>query len=226
MSKIKAYFLLVFLCFLSCALEAGGGCCGKIDVGPAVMQIDILDCGLKANKMTLYGVRGDAAYVLENGYCIKPFLLGGWGEGSLYNLGLGLGRCIPFGKSWIITPSVGFTWSYVSTTIDVSSFMLSNLKQKFYGYTPYVALEALWNFAECWRLSGQVQFGWSRTKTTVVDFPTCKQNTQGPNFALLLERDLNKKWSVNIGAAYNRSLSEDKSGMKAKGAKIGVAYWF
>jgi hypothetical protein len=42
----------------------------------------------------------------------------------------------------------------------------------------------------------------------------------------MLETDINDCWSVNIGGAYNISLSHEKHGLRAYGGRLALAYWF
>lgn len=211
--------------------------CGKVEVGPTVLRVDLMDCGKRDKKMDLYGYRADACWVVTDGWCLKPTMLMAWGDGDLYTLSLAFGRCIPLcNEKIIITPSVGYSWSYLSTenTITIPTefgpYEVEGVKQKFSGTAPFLGLDVLFNLTPCWRICGSFQYGfsrsWSKLSKEGVFTHRCHTNSKGPSYGLMIERDINKKFSVNLGIGYNHAYSSDKSGLKAKGAKLGIVYWF
>ncbi|MEC7840092.1 MAG: hypothetical protein VX777_08645 [Chlamydiota bacterium] len=205
---------------------AADKCCRKLDIGPTAMRVELLECGKRSKKMDMYGVRADGCYVTSFGLNVKPTLLMGWGEGDLYALSLAMGWCVPVGESLIFTPNVGYSWSYLETTIDIPLLQLKDVENKFRATAPLAGLDVIWNFLPCWRVYGSLQYGWSRSWTKIKDISTCHLNTKGPNYGLMLERDLNRKLSANIAFGYNRALSKERHGLKAKGIKLGLVYWF
>jgi hypothetical protein len=207
--------------------------CGKIDVGPTALRVELMDCGKRHKKLDMYGYRADACWVIKDGWCVKPVMLMGWGEGSLYTLSCAFGRCIPLcDEKIIITPCFGFSWSYLTTEVDVDIPLefgggtLENIEEKFRGTSPFLGIDVLLNLTPCWRVCGSLQYGWSRSWTKLKGLHTCHSNSKGPTYGFLIERDINKKCSINLGFGYNCAYSKDKSGLKGKGAKLGFVYWF
>lgn len=207
--------------------------CGKIDVGPTALRVELMDCGKRHHKMDMYGYRLDACWIIKDGWCVKPVMLMGWGEGSLYTLSCAFGRCIPLcDEKIIITPNVGYSWSYLKTEVDITipteygPYTLENIEEKFRGTSPFIGIDVLLNLSKCWRVCGSLQYGWSRSWTKLEGIHTCHSNSKGPTYGFLIERDLNKKCSINLGFGYNCAYSKDKSGLKGKGAKLGFVYWF
>lgn len=201
-------------------------CQGKVDFAPAYVHIDILEHQKTVKRMDLLAFKADATIVINNGFCLKPTILAGTGHGAIFSGGLGIGHCIPITNRITLTPYVGCTYTHLRTTIDIPMLALKDLKERFRSISPYVSLEATIKIAEGWRICGVVQYAWSRTHTTIKHLLSDKSNAKGPNYALLLEHDLNDKWSVNIGAAYNISLTKEKHGLRGAGVKLGLARWF
>lgn len=208
--------------------------CGKLDVGPTILRVELIDCGKRHKKMDMYGYRADGCWLIKDGWCLKPMMLMGWGEGSLYTLSCAFGRCIPLcDEKIIITPNVGYSWSYLTTEVDVTlppemgSLVLKDLEEKFRGTSPFVGIDVLLNISPCWRICGSLQYGWSRSWTKIKDIGHhCHSNSKGPAYGVQIERDLNKNWSINLGLGYNCTYGKDKSGLRGKGAKLGLVYWF
>ncbi len=70
------------------------------------------------------------------------------------------------------------------------------------------------------------QYVWSRTITRIKGFKDTKSSPKGSNYSVMIESDINEKWSVNLGAAYNTSLTKEKHGLRGYGVRWGFAYWF
>lgn len=203
---------------------------GKLEVAPAFMHIDILESGRTVKRMDMWGVRADFSYFLYKGLYIKPVVLygnGGAAKGGLFSSSLGLGYCIPLEKRFLISPSVGFTYSHLWTKIDFAPLQLTHLRERFKSWAPYVAVDLYYTFTPTWRVCAGVQYAWSWTRTSIQKLvKNDKSRSQGFAYSILLEHDLNDQWSVNIGAAYNLTLTKEKHGLRGTGFKAGVVRWF
>lgn len=215
---------LLFLLFLPLSLRAD--CLGKIDVGPAYVHVDVLENQRTVKTMDLVAFKGDANFLIYKGFCIKPSVLYGSGHGSICSGGVGLGHCFPFFSDRVIlTPSIGCTWTNLKTTISLPMFALKNLKERFRSTSPYLCLELTVNLSDKWRICGLYQYAWSRTHTIIKHFVHANGHSRGPNYGLQLEYDIAKKWSINLGAAYNLTLSKEKHGLRGAGVKLGIVRW-
>jgi hypothetical protein len=267
-SSIKAHeiftvffgFLLSF--FVLSAGTAAGECCGKLDAGLAYVRVDVLESGRTVHTMDMFAVRADGAYRICLGLCAKPSFLyaKSSGDQQLITGALGFGFCVPVVKRFTITPGVGLGLGYMSAEFNKSLFIptlsASNLysfsdgitiplhiKEKFHSYSPYVFLEATYNFIENARICVNVQYAWSHTHTlfkvhNAIDsmggpgfdflngWKHSKSKTEGFNYSALIERDFGDNWSINVGGAYSVSLSKEKHGLRAMGCKVGLAKWY
>jgi hypothetical protein len=221
----KKFTILVFICLLSSPLWAEIK--GKIDLGAALIDVDILESGKTVDKSHIYALKGDATiYGCLGGCFLRPsFILGG-GEGRLESFSLGAGHFLPIGKNLLLMPSVGITLGYFCTKIDRKELNLFGLKEKFHSTSPYVALEFNYQLTSRWTIMGMVQYVWSRTHTVIKPLVSDKSHSEGPNYALGFDYRLNSKWSITGGIGYNISLTHEKHGLRAKGAKLGMAYSF
>jgi long-subunit fatty acid transport protein len=74
------------------------------------------------------------------------------------------------------------------------------------------------------------QYAWSRTHTKLTHehnkLVSEKSHSCGPNYTLGVEYYVDDHWAINCGIGYNISLSKEKHGLRGKGAKLGVAYYF
>jgi len=220
-------------------------CRGKVDIGPAYVHVDFLQSGKTYHRMDLAAVRADLHYRVWSGIIIKPTFLYGHGKKSneLITGGIGLGFCIPLQQylpcQWnmTLTPLVGINWGYVRTPfkkkIDfLGTVTVLELHQKFHSTSPYIGAEISWTFIPAWRLVVSYQYAWSRTHTTItarkIEAPDVKDKSksEGCSISGMLEHDLTANWSINLGAAYNNSLSKEKHGLRGWGLKLGIAYWF
>ena len=227
-----AILLGVFSLFIGNQLLAE--ICGKVDVGPAYIHVDVLESGKTVGRMDMGGVKSDATVVVWKGLCLKPYILYGYQNKSrhLFSGGGGIGHYTPITDTISITPSIGCLYTEVKTNLTVhpenSPFPL-DVRERFRSVTPYLGMDITWCFCPTWRICAQYQYCWSRTHTKLTsDFFTKNSSSHswGPSYSLLLEKDLNNKWSVNVGAAYNISLSKEKHGIRGYGVKLAIAYWF
>lgn len=209
---------------------------GKIDAGPAFVHIDILKNKKTIKRMNLCALRADG-FVLPfegKGWTVKPLVLYGNGgsknRGEIFTGGLGVGHCIPY-QDWVFTPLVGANYTYLRTTVDIPALApvlgQSRFKEIFHSISPYLGLEIVYSIRCDLRVCGVVQYAWSRTHTLIEkDILDDKSNTSGPCYSAMIEYDLNDHWSVNLGAGYNMTMSQEKNGIRGYGAKAGLAYWF
>lgn len=187
---------------------------GRLDVGPAYASIDMLTSGKTERTYNLPAVKADATITIYEAFCIKPSYLYANGDANLNSGSIGLGFCIPIICDLYMTPSYGWTETRFKSKIE-----------KFVSRGQYIALDASWTFLEKWRLYGMAQWCWSKVRTKLGPF-TFKNHCKGPNYAVCLERDLNEHFSVSLAAGYNTSLSKEKHGLRGKGVKLGLAYWW
>lgn len=225
---IRSFIKTFLICVSLNAASLSAACCGKVDVGAVFVNLDILESGKTTETLHMYGAKADATVLIWNGVCIKPNLIWASGEGELVSASIGLGHCtpIPWVDGLILTPSIGYTYSYVSFHTDFEQFGLEHLRERFHSDSCYLALDLCYTFCEKWSLLGSYQYSWSHTLTKIEDLGSDKSHCCGPNYSLGLEYSITKQWAVNLGAAYNTSLSKEKHGIRGKGIKLGVAYYF
>jgi hypothetical protein len=225
-------FLIVCVFSLLGQVHANWGwdCRGKVDVGPAFVRIDVLESKKTVERIDMVAIRGDANILLlgDCGFALKPSIIYGRGKhhSELLSGALGVGYCFPVAEGVTVTPSVGCTFTDLSTHIDLPAILLTDIKETFRSVAPYVALEVSYRILPGWRVSGMVQYAWSRTHTKLKGLLSDHSHSQGPNLAAMIEHDINDHWSINLGGAYNISLTKEKHGLRAVGAKLGVVYWF
>lgn len=201
-------------------------CKWRVDVGPAYANIDMLESGHTTRKLDLYAFKGDLSYRFYEGFCIKPSLLIANGKANLNSGSLGFGFCIPLSARLTLTPCVGFSITHFKSRINLPDFGLFDLREKFLSKGVYGSLDLTWTFADNWRLYAIYQYTWSYAKTTIRPLAKSKDHTEGPAYSLAIERDLNQNFSINLGATYNLSLSKEKHGLRGKGVKLGLVYWY
>ncbi len=227
-------FLTAFIILLTTAVSTlQGETVGKVDVGPAFLHIDILEHNKTVKRMDIWAMRGDASYFLYKGLYIKPVILygnGGAAKGGIFSGSCGLGYCIPLSPKLIISPLVGVTYSHLWTKINLPipfpPFQLKNIRENFKSWAPNVCLDVYYTFIPTWRICAGIQYSWSKTKTTLVHVGKFKSKSEGFAYSLMLEHDLSDVWSINIGAAYNLSLTKEKHGLRGSGIKAGITRWF
>lgn len=205
---------------------------GRVDVGPAYIHLDVLESNKTIKKLDMPGLRADATVAFYKGFCIKPFITYGNLKGEIVTAGIGIGHFIPFNDNFCVTPVVGYGYTYLNTHIDVPypdrsmPITILSVKEKFYSKSPYIGLDAHYKFAKKWRVGGFIQYSWSRTDTKISGLGLFKSKSRGPSFGGFIERDLGDKWSLNLGFAYNLSLTKEKHGLRAAGVRLGIARWF
>lgn len=225
-NKILSKLLIAFIGLIAYKIPLHAETKGKVDLAPAYVHIDILESGKTVKRMDLPAVKSEATILIYKGLCLKPNILYGSGRGSIFNAGLGIGYCLPISERVCLTPSVGCSFTNLRTTINIPLLGLFHLNERFRSISPYVGLDATYSITECWRICAAVQYVFSRTHTKIEHLLTDKSHTKGPNYGIMLERDLNEEWSVQLGAAYNISLSKEKHGLRGYGFKLGLAKWF
>lgn len=223
---IKALSCLLAVTSMFYFANLNANCCGKVDVGPIFMHVDVLESGHTVKRMDIGGIRADAAIKTDCGFCFKPTVTYGVGHGHLFSGGAGLGFCIPVCDGLIATPLVGCNYTNLRTYVNLHFPGATHLKERFRSVSPYVGLEATYTICTGWRLGGFVQYAWSRTHTTLSHLASDRSWSKGFNYAASLEKDLNEKWSVNAAIGYNNSLSKEKHGLRGYGVKLGLVYWF
>jgi hypothetical protein len=203
--------------------------CGKIELAPVYVHVDVLKSGKTTASLDMGGLTASAAYLLFDGwgFCIKPSVLYVQkGNDSLFIGGLSLGHVTPITKKLSLTPGIGISYGDLRSRIDLPHIEAYDLKERFRSISPYLSLDATYRFNSCTRMCLMFQYAICRTHTIIGPFPAEKSNTKGPVYGVMLERDLNKKWSINLGGSYNTSLSHEKHGVRGYGVKLGIVRWF
>ena len=226
MNLRKLHLLLLFLGFSFFSTTTYGAIHGRVDIGPTLMDIDILESGKTIETLHMTGVKGDATILLYEGLCIKPGFLWGQGHGELASGTIAVGYYIPITKAFKILPNVGATWSALYTKIDLEPLNLFHLTERFRSSSPFIGMEICYTLTERWSFLGIYQYAWSHTHTKIEKIGSSKSHSCGPNYALAVEYSLNKSWSITCGVGYNITLSKEKHGLRGKGVKLGVAYYF
>lgn len=234
--------MLLALSFLTTAAFADEGCTnkecrGKIDTGPTYVNIDVLESGKTIRNLDLFAWKADAFYRVWSGLSVKGGVLIGGGDARFYTVYGGVGFCVPVHERVTLFPNAGYTFGRFTSTLDYEmeqqGFVLEirDLKEKIHSSGPYLGLDISVKITDKWRAVFIYQYAWSRVRTQFTkDEPEIriksKDRTEGSNFAILLERDIAEHWSLSLGAGYNLSLSKDKHGLRGKGVKAGIVYWF
>lgn len=220
-------FLSLFLLLSSCSLYSAIR--GKIDIGPTLVNVDILNSGKTEETLHMKGVKGDLNLLLYEGLYVKPGFLMAWGDGKLASGGFSVGYYIPVTKKLRLLPNVGVTFSYLRTRVDIEiaeGIELTDLKERFRSSSPFIGMEFCYSITPKWTLMGVYQYAWSHTHTKIKPLVSDKSHSCGPNYSLGLEYSVDDHWAVNLGVGYNITLSKEKHGIRGKGAKIGLAYYF
>ncbi len=218
---------LLLACFFICPFASLFSTAGKIDLAPTFLHLDVLESGKTVNKMDMAGGKLDIAYSIYKGLILKPSaLLAISDDGNLATISFGIGYYFPVTEKISVSPTVGYGYNYISTYIDLVDFGLKDLKETFHSYGPYVGVELYYKIKEDFRVVGSIQYSWSRTHTLIEHLVNSKDHSQGFNYALMVEKDLTKNFSTNIGIGYNLSLSKEKHGLRGYGVKWGFVYWF
>lgn len=219
---IVAFFLVTF------HSQAFSEIWGKVDLAPAYVHLDVLNFNRIVRKLDMVAVKGDATIIVKDGFCLKPTVMYAANQGDLFSAGIALGHCFPIADKWILTPTIGYTYTSMRTFLkfDSPKHIFGAFKERFRSYSPTVGIEINYRILPCLRATGQLQYAWSKTHTHIQQIVKARGHARGPLFAALLEYDICEKVSANIGAAYNLSLSKEKHGIRGYGAKAGFAYWF
>lgn len=223
---IPIFHIFIFFTFIFNFSLESTDLCGKVDIGPTIMNIDILESGKTIETLHMTGVKGDATVIVYKGFCIKPSFLYGEGHGQLAAGTIAAGCYIPITEKLRILPNVGITWSYLRTRVDFEPLGLSDLKERFRSNSPFLGMEFCYSITEKWTLMGVYQYAWCRTHTKIKPIVSDKSHSCGPNYSLGVDYSFNEHWSVTAGIGYNITLSKEKHGIRGKGAKIGLAYYF
>jgi hypothetical protein len=221
--RLIATLLLTTSCF---ADEECSTCASRFDIGPAFASIDMLESGHTKRTLDLWGFRADATILIWKGLCIKPTFLAVDGNANLNSGSIALGFCFPVVDKVTITPSFWYTETHFKSRINFREFGLLNLREKFRSKGQFIAVDGCWTFIPGARVYAGFQWAWSTVHTTVRPLYKVKQHCKGPSYSGCLEYDLTPCLSINIAGAYNLSLSKEKHGLRGKGGKLGLVYWY
>ncbi len=215
-------------------------CGGKVDAGPVYVHLDVLESGHTVKKLDMFGFKVNGTVMLKEGYgfCIKPDILYASGHGELIAGALGLGHVTPINDSFCLTPTVGLSLTNLRTSLNlelIPGLPKFHFRERFRSLAPYIALEGTYTIVKGLRVCASIQYSWSRTHTKIEKLDDVTQikgsgkvkgNSKGPSYAMMIEKDLNEKWSLHLGAAYNEGLTHEKHGLRGYGIKLGLAHWF
>lgn len=216
--------LFLILCSLS-KLTAARECCGKIDVAPVYLRVNMIEGHKTVEKMNMGGGRIDASINVWKGILIKPSFLYASGDGKLDAETLGVGVCWKVNDRLTLTPNIGYAHSRLSTHVHPKELPGFSLKTKFHSNGGFIGLDLYFTVIKDWRLIAVAQYAWAATQTKIKHLETFNGHSSGGNYALGIEYDLNSCWSVNLVGAYNSSLSHEKDGTRVYGAKLGITRW-
>jgi opacity protein-like surface antigen len=229
-------FLMLFRCLVILvsltSVSLYGGIKGKVDLGATLINVDVLKSGKTEDTLHMRGVKGDATLMLYEGLCVKPGFLFGWGQGRLATGTIAVGYYLPLTDKFKILPNVGITYSYLHARVDmeVGPFTFHDASERFRSSSPFIAMEFCYSITPKWMIMATYQYAWSHTHTKLTHehnkLVSEKSHSCGPNYTLGVEYYLDDHWAFNFGVGYNISLSKEKHGLRGKGAKLGVAYYF
>jgi hypothetical protein len=222
--------LIIRLCFVCLCIMGGnlfGEFKGRLDVGPTVLSVDMLESGKTNETLNMQGVKGDLTLMVYKALAVKPSFLVARGDGKLASGTIAMGAYLPVKKCYFF-PHIAVTWGYLQTHIDLDlgEIQFSHLKERFRSQTLSVGLEFSYCFAPKWTLMGVYQYAWSKTHTKIRSIGSDKSHSKGSNYSIGLEYSIDDKWAVTLGAGYNITLSKEKHGIRGKGVKLGLAYYF
>lgn len=212
-------------------------CRGKIEFAPTYVHIDFLQKGHTHHTADYAAIRGDFGYRIWQGLLLRPVVMYGVGKGDneILTGGIGVGFCLPFvlvpkGTKFTVTPLLGVNWGYIRGSFEQDNPMLHGhklkIKERFRSRSPYVGIEVCWTICKGWRFVGSYQYAWSRTHNKITFLENAKSSSNGNVYSGMLEHDFNDCFSMNLGAAYNDSLSHERDGVRGWGMKLGFAYWY
>ena len=222
-SKILTSLLISFF-LLQASLTALS--IARIDTGPAYLKIDLLEKEKIRKTIRLNAFKFDGSIGIGKGFCLKPSFLYADKKTYISTYSLGLGYNLTFIPMFCFTPHVGVSRTSFKTPIHIPEYTLAPLKECFLSYGKYIGLDITWNIIPGLRMYGGFQYIWSRVKTTVKPLFISHNNTEGPSYGLVIEKDLGTNFSLSLSYGYNLSLSEEKHGLKGQGVKFGCVYWY
>ncbi len=226
MRKLALFFSSAFLFLVKFLLPAETH--GRIDVAPVALKIDVLEFGHSVDTLHMYGGRLDATLqVAENyGFVLKPCVFGASGEGDFVSGGIALGHYTPITSCLNVTPTLGYSYTELKTTINIPAFGLTRQREKFKSNTAVLGVEVGYTITPKWAITGVYQYGFARTHTTIGHIIHAKARSQGPNWGAILDYTLCDHWLISAAVGYNNSLSKEKHGIRGLGYKLGVAYTY
>lgn len=205
---------------------------GKVDLAPVYIHMDILEHAHTVDKVDMWGGRLDLSYLFWGGWTVKNSNNAVWGDESsrLYTTSLGLGYTVPLAEGFYITPYAGCGYSYFRVNTKLPAFFNFGdvrFKHTYRTWSPYIAMDVNYTIGCGWRVGATIQYAWANTQTSIGQL-VHNQHTKGAGFAYAgyVEKDILENLSINIGVGYNNSLTKEKHGLRAYGAKAGLAYWF
>lgn len=223
MNRLVKLFLF-YLCLITASAQATIE--GRVDIGYAWIDIDVLESGKTVDRMHVNSVKGDATISIYKGLCVKPGFVWGSGDGDIESFTLAMGQYFPLTERFAVLPYVGVGYGRIHTHIDIPEFGLFHLKEQFHSVSPYIGLDVNFKPFDRCTIFGIVQYIWSSTDTKIENLPKDKSHSEGFNYALVFEYEVYKNFCLSLAGGYNTSLTKEKHGFRMKGAKIGLAYYF
>src|SRR5690242_13336489 len=99
-------FVTIVALFVCSSLQCWEWPKGKIDLGAALIDIDVLESGRTVETLHLKGVKGDATILVYKGWFIKPSFIWAQGDGRLATGGVAVGHYFPLHERFSLLPSV------------------------------------------------------------------------------------------------------------------------
>lgn len=243
-NKISLFFLALTAFAFGGVKSVEGQCSTKVDLGAAYVHLDNLTSGRTTHSADLAAIRADVNFKLFQGLIVKPTALYGASnpfhvksDDSLFAAAITIGHCVPITEKFMVQPNIGYTYTRMKTVFNGSTteivppcgpieIRFHGIKQSFSSNGPSAGLEGYYFFTKCFRACVSFQYIWSKTDAELHGVYSDKSHTKGPSYSAMLEYDINDCWSVNVAGAYNISLTKEKHGLRAAGAKLGIARWF
>jgi len=237
--KIIALFLLIACaCFADDSETECKECRGKIDTGPTYVNIDVLQNGRTIRSLDLFAWKADLFYRIISGFSVKASGLIGGGDARFFTAGGSVGFCFPVFERINLFPNIGYCGGRFHSTIDLPievapgmHIHIQDVNEHVKSSGPFIGLDGTFKIDETWRIILVFQYAWSKVHTHFTKHKDgidahYDSRTRGPNYAAVIEHDIADNWSLSFGVGYNLTISKDKEGLRGKGAKAGIVYWF
>ncbi|SCA63466.1 hypothetical protein SCG7109_AP_00070 [Chlamydiales bacterium SCGC AG-110-M15] len=229
--KTKAFFsiLLSSLTFYFSSAQAEmGDVHGKIDVGVAIADLELISGGERGKAHTLEGISTNGSIIFSNGFTLKPAAIYAEDAGNYYSLGMGFGWYIPLQEGISILPNVGVSYSRLIARTGLPTGVPNNTEMRLRSRVQYMGMEVAYKLCEKLLLTGGVQHAWNQSTSSfsIAALPTSTAESRGFNYSASLDYYLNESWTVQLAGTIQHSRSNETEGSDAKGVRLGLGYIF